>query len=835
MNEICRLSVGLLFRGTLILGLLCAAAQLKAQRRSALDPVSSLLDADGNREISAQEIENAAQRLTEADKDKDGSVTSEEINQRLSYFRENRPGILQTDFPYQMAAISASFPEGNTAKKGMAISVGNGASMLFDIDLVRVAAGWTGNLITTTGVTFDGSHGGNPRISGDQVFGVSAIPGWADSAGQFVDTRPEPFGPISPDVVRWDGHYLVGDQVVLAYTVQGVQVHEQPSSLMSGGQIGFVRSLKVGAFPDDTTQRLSLVAAEVNGFSGMVSGGRASLMEPDGTRTHVALLNPVAGVSLSVRNHHLIADVEPSRSERLVQLVIWRGGDDVEKTEAGFRGQAVRFVDFKQGGPERWPDPVITQGEVAADETPDGAYVVDRLTPPIENPWNRRLRLGGFDFFADGKSAAFSTWDGDVWLVSGIDSELKELRWKRFASGLFEALGLKIVDETIYVSSRIGILRLHDFNDDGTCDFYENFNNQLTSSVGFHEFVFDLHTDQDGNFYFAKAGPVRGGGRGFGSQPDENDRFGNVSAHAGTVMRVDREGKQLEVYATGFRAPNGIGVGPDGQVTTGDNEGTWIPACPINWVKEGGFYGVEDLAHRDEIPDFNPPLCWLSKRDFDNSGGSQVWVTSDRWGPFEGELLHLSYGQCAMYLVMKQDVAGQMQGGVVQIPVSFGSSAMRARFNEVDGQLYVAGLRGWQTKAPRLSGFDRVRYTGKKVYTVRGMRVDTDGLHLTFSQALDPETATDVESYSIQQWNYQRTSNYGSQDYKVSVPDQTGRETVTVAAARLSEDGKTVTLEIPNLQPVMQLEIEYLLDAADGTRIRQKTLQTIHQIPGAKG
>jgi len=29
----------------------------------------------------------------------------------------------------------------------------------------------------------------------------------------------------------------------------------------------------------------------------------------------------------------------------------------------------------------------------------------------------------------------------------------------------------------------------------------------------FHEFVFDLQTDPAGNFYFAKAGPVKNGGR----------------------------------------------------------------------------------------------------------------------------------------------------------------------------------------------------------------------------------------------------------------------------------------------------------------------------------
>ena len=127
-----------------------------------------------------------------------------------------------------------------------------------------------------------------------------------------------------------------------------------------------------------------------------------------------------------------------------------------------------------------------------------------------------------------------------------------------------------------------------------------------------------------------------------------------------------------------------------------------------------GSEGVEDSAHRNPIPKPDPPLCWISKA-CDNSGGGQVWVTSDRWGPFKGELLHLSYGRASVYLVLKQAVDDIMQGGIVRLvggadaaqltgtPVKLTSSAMRARFNPGDGQLYVTGLAGWQTDAVALT------------------------------------------------------------------------------------------------------------------------------------
>ena len=454
----------------------------------------------------------------------------------------------------------------------------------------------------------------------------------------------------------------------------------------------------------------------------------------------------------------------------------------------------------------------------------DGAYVVDQITPPIENPWKRRLRIGGMDFFSDGTRAAVSTWDGDIWIVSGIDESLKNLKWTRFASGMYETLGLRIVNDQIYTSGRDQLTRYYDYNHDGEADYYENFNNSVTSTEGFHEFLFDLQTDKEGNFYFAKAGPVKGGGRGFET----------ISRDAGTLMKVSADGKKFETVATGFRAPNGIGVNPwNGQITTGDNEGTWVPTCPVNWVKPGGFYGVEDLAHGADVKSFKQPLTWMSHDEYDNSGGGQVWVNSDKWGPFSKHLLHMSYGQCALYLVMHEEAGnGQMQGGVVRFPVKFASSAMRARFNSKDGQLYVAGLQGWQTKAVKISGFDRVRYTGKPVHSIEAIKYTPKGLRLTFTHALDAKEAADAENFSARRWNYLRSSNYGSGTYEVKNPEKKGREKVAVQSARLLPDGRTVEIDIEDFRPVNQLEIKFKLKAKDGTEINQEFQCSVNVVPG---
>jgi hypothetical protein len=371
-----------------------------------------------------------------------------------------------------------------------------------------------------------------------------------------------------------------------------------------------------------------------------------------------------------------------------------------------------------------WPETVETTGKLS--EKVGEPYVVDDVKLPVINPWKAPMFTSAFDFLTDGR-AVISTFHGDVFIASGIDEKLEKVTWRRFASGLYHALGLKVVNGEIYVTCRDGVWKLRDTNGDGECDTYEAFNFDLMVTKSFHEFTFDLQTDPAGNFYVIKAGPVRKGGRGF----DE------ICDHHGALLKISPDGRKSELFASGFRAPNGIAVSPTGQVTTGDNEGTWTPVCRLNWIKQGGFYGVPPLAHKSVEPtDYDRPLCWFPK-DVDNSSGGQVWVTSDKFGPWKDRLLHLSYGMCSLFGVLPQEVSfngqPQMQGGVARFNVDFASGAMRARFNPQDGQLYVTGLRGWQTTATQNGCFQRVRYTGAATRMPIALAATKKGIKLDFT------------------------------------------------------------------------------------------------------
>jgi hypothetical protein len=128
-------------------------------------------------------------------------------------------------------------------------------------------------------------------------------------------------------------------------------------------------------------------------------------------------------------------------------------------------------------------------------------------------------------------------------------------------------------------------------------------------------------------------------------------------------------------------------------------------------------------------------------------------------------------------------------------------------------------------------GFHRVRYTGAPLHMPNALHVHPDSITITFSNPLDKTAAQDTGNYSIQQWNYRWTQNYGSKHYSVTDPKKEGHDDVEITAATLSQDSKTVTLKIPSLKPVMQMKIQLDLKSADGQPIKHTIHNTINRVP----
>jgi hypothetical protein len=143
--------------------------------------------------------------------------------------------------------------------------------------------------------------------------------------------------------------------------------------------------------------------------------------------------------------------------------------------------------DIVNGGPTQWPAEFATK---AARGT-QSPYAIDTIDLPTNNPWKALVFIGDHDFLSDG-SGIVATMQGDVWRVTGLDDELKDVRWRRIASGLHQALGVVVQNDEIYVLGRDQITRLHDKNGDGEMDYYECFSNALATSVSGHDYTCGL-------------------------------------------------------------------------------------------------------------------------------------------------------------------------------------------------------------------------------------------------------------------------------------------------------------------------------------------------------
>jgi mono/diheme cytochrome c family protein/glucose/arabinose dehydrogenase len=737
--------------------------------------------------------------------------------------------------PLLSLAVQMPGETAGSTPKGVAMRVGEQkeGTLVFDTDLVRCTAGWTGGYLDFKGVAFSGSHGGNPGPVGAVVFRTPVMPGWS-KAGSFVDPRPLPkgfgastipFGPLPAEWAKYKGVYRHGERMVLSYTVGQASLLEAPGLEGQGEKAVLTRTFQVRSAGESST----LLVAEVAESSKLEERDGCVVLSDSASNAGSRLVLKVVGAPAGARwkwiaPGKLGLELPAFQGGERFKLGHWKGTEATLGAGIAALGSlraAEDLTELTKPGPALWPETVNVKGELGKEE---GPFQLDKVALPVENPWRSWLRVGGVDFFKDGR-IAFSTLAGDVWIGSGVDASLEQIRWKRFAAGLYQPLGLKIVEDTIYLTCRDGLVRLIDSNGDGEADFYEAFNNEVQVTPNFHEFMFDLHTDSQGNFYFAKGGPVKGGGRGWDP----------ISEHNGTMMKVSKDGSKFEVFATGFRAPNGIGIGPGDVITTGDNEGTWVPMCYLHIVKKGSFLSVPDLAHREVTPTaFDPHVCFFPK-SVDNSSGGQVWVTSDQWGPLKGRLLHMSYGQASLYEVMMEEVDGVVQGGVTKVPLNFATGIMRARFSPKDGQLYVAGQKGWQTSGAEDGAIQRIRYTGKPHYAPNGLRVTDRGIYVSFDEPLDPVTAANPDNFSIEQYNYRWTSNYGSKEYRPSNPNELGRDLVDISGVHLSEDRKTVFLEAAGLKPVMQSEITMRIKAASGAAMPEKLWHTINAVAKESG
>lgn len=406
------------------------------------------------------------------------------------------------------------------------------------------------------------------------------------------------------------------------------------------------------------------------------------------------------------------------------------------------------------------------------------SYELARARPSSFKP-----RVGGLDFLPDGRLVVV-TWDpiGAVYLLDGVEGDDPEaIEVKRFASGLAEPLGVAVVDGEIYVLQKQELTLLLDSDGDDVADEYRAVANGWGVTANFHEFAFGL-VHRAGYFYGTLATAIKPGGNSY--SPQEHDR--------GRAIEIAPDGSYAFI-AEGLRTPNGIGLGPNGDIFIADNQGDWLPASKLVHLRPGAFFGNRsvDPDHQATLEE-TAPVVWLPQGEIGNSPGEPILL---RDGPYAGQLALCEVTHGGLKRVFMEKVDGEYQGVVFRFTQGLEGGLNRVTYGP-DGALYVGGIGStgnWGQAGKERYGLERLSYTGAPTFEMLAVRARANGLEIEFTEPLPEGQGWESVDYEVRQWRYEPTAEYGG--------PKLDEKTIEVASASASDDRRRVFLELIGLEP----------------------------------
>lgn len=407
--------------------------------------------------------------------------------------------------------------------------------------------------------------------------------------------------------------------------------------------------------------------------------------------------------------------------------------------------------------------------------------------------------------------------EGQVWRARKPPAgHPNRVRWQRYASGLYHPVGLALVDERLYVAQKPEITELIDHDGDGTVDHYRTLATGWGLSTGWHEYCFGLAVDQQKNLWFALNTGY------FWTNPG----YVNPGRWRGSVLRVSTETERLEEVAKGCRVPNGVSVGPSGDLFFTDNQGDWIQACKLAHVVKGRFYGhpeyKEDALPKDQYPDGRSAI-WFPYHRMRSISGPIHDDTQGKFGPFADQMFvgDVGYGANAGIMrVALEKVDGEYQGACFPFVDNQPLGCERMRFGP-DNCLYVASLT---------SGLTRLTYVGKHVPLAMQailIRPGGKGFVVQLTKPLAADQKIDPKQFAIKRYHYLYTGNYGS--------PQSDEKAIPVEGVEISSDRTSITLTFPvetyPIGMVYEFQLGDLRDEQGEKLLHKEAWYTVHRIP----
>jgi hypothetical protein len=698
---------------------------------------------------------------------------------------------------------------GNLVIRGILLPLGDGVTVAFDQELLRVAGVWVtppGAPMVTLQTMAQISYAVNSRKSdhtqpepaAPAVFATAVVPGiTSDPAQVGVDPRPPSVpgdlgrGSLPRALARFDGLELTDSAAVLNYRSGSTAVREwHEGRVTADGTIEVRRHLEV-----DTSDR-ALVFVLGQGKWTVEGGSSARLGDANGKAQHIAAA--VGSLTLSQAGNALIGTLAPSREVRRFTVVVAVGSPVAPAAIAATPARPTPSPVL------RWPGREITSARLGV--TNQNGLVFDRLGLPEPNKWNRRVRIADLAFLTPDRAMAVA-YDGDVWQVDGLASEtLEKLTWKRHASGLHEPLAIVIADGQVQVGTKNGIVRLHDRDGNGEADWYENFNDEWLQSQSTRSFILDMALTPQGDTIITQ-GAILIGGAG--------------TADSGGFIRIARDGRSAARYARGAREPF-VAIHPvTGLITGTDQQGNFIPSTPSYLVRPGDNFGF----NQEEPASVAKPLAWMP-HDQNISSSSEFWFHGAGLRQWHNRLIHLSYGNGRLLVVDPDLDAPIPQAAVIPLGLELDIPLLHGRMHPDGKSAFLAGFKIWGSRTSAITAIARMRPSDAPMRTAIGGRSGTEGVLLKFDAPLDPASVT-PERVGARLWNYVRSKAYGSGRYRID--GEPGTKRWPISQVVLAPDRRSVFVHLADWPAVEQTEIQHDFLDLNGNPVEGKVFFTVHQ------
>lgn len=393
-------------------------------------------------------------------------------------------------------------------------------------------------------------------------------------------------------------------------------------------------------------------------------------------------------------------------------------------------------------------------------------------TVPI--PKEVELEVGGMVFLPNDELAV-CTRRGEVWRISNpYMKNGKAPKYRLFAEGLHEALGLNYINGELYAVQRSEITRLKDLDGDGEADEYKTVYTWPLSG-NYHEYAYGPVLDKEGNLVVTLNLAW--------TYKEESQ-----SKWHGWMIKIAPDGT-MTPFAAGFRSPAALALNKDGDIFYAENQGGWVGSGGITHVEKGDFMGnpeglkwsglpgspvkltAADVPSTGEpkfeaakkIPGLKNTSVWFPHSILGiSTSGILNYDNKGKMGPFEDQLFVGDQGQSKIMRVYLEKIKGVYQGAVFPFREGFNSGVLRMNWGSDGSMLVGMTSRGWGSTGREPFGLQRLEWNGKTPFEIKAIKAQPDGFELEFTQPVDLKRARDVNSYQLTRFTYMYSHHYGS-------------------------------------------------------------------------